>query len=369
MEWSEYQNQQLHLDELVSIIIVSYNYNNIGLSLTRNCLKWLLKNTIYPNFEVIVVNYGSKEKLTIDELFDSELLAKVKRVVILNTPHNIGYSGANNIALKQSRGRFVVLLNNDTRVTKGWLWQLYRTIKVSNDNVAAVQSKLLLMDFTNRIDSVGHVINPIGFLRAKGYLERDQGQYDRELKICVIQPAACIIRRDVLKKIGLFDSMFFWGHEDTDFSLRARICGYELILEPKSIVYHKRSATISRMPEEFVVYYSRRNILLTMLKTYQVRTLIRVLPLHLFVILIILMWYLWNRKYGCFLAVIRALFWIMRNFKLVVEKRRRVQQTRKISDRELFRVMDKINFHYLLRARKYGSLTTLHLELAERLRN
>ena len=121
----------------------------------------------------------------------------------------------------------------------------------------------MLLDHPERFDSVGHIIDPLGFLRARGYMQLDNGQYDKPLEICIVQPAACLIRKEIIEKIGLFDSLYFWGHEDTDLSLRLHLIGYKIVMSPKSIVYHKRSATLSRIPEEFIVYYSRRNILMT----------------------------------------------------------------------------------------------------------
>jgi len=366
--------------ELISIIIATYG--TIGLKYVKSCVHSILKNTKYPRYEIIIVNYGTSEKLTLECLLNSNSNVTDVPILILNIPRNLGYSGANNLGLKHARGEYIVLLNNDTRVTKGWLTRLYETLK-SDDLIIAVQSKLRLMDFPDRIDSVGHTINPLGFLRAKGYLEKDVGQYDEQLDICVIQPASCIMRREALENIGLFDELFFWGHEDTDFSLRARICGYKLVLEPRSIVYHRRSPTISQAEEEFIIYYSRRNMLMTMIKNYEMKTLFIILPVHLFLILVMSLWYLFRRKpnrklkplnkksleaskrLSCFMSVVYALIWILKNMRVIIKGRYAVQSMRKISDKELFKVMDRIDFHRIIKSKKYGSLMKLHLELAK----
>jgi hypothetical protein len=98
-----------------SIIIVSYN----GLDLIRNCVTSILERTVYPNYEVIIVDNNSvaEVKAYLIELQRTEPLV---RVVLNDT--NKGFAAANNIGLRQAQSSdFVILLNNDTIVPRGWL--------------------------------------------------------------------------------------------------------------------------------------------------------------------------------------------------------------------------------------------------------
>jgi len=339
----------------VSVVVACYRDSDF----ISRCVNSVLEHTDGIEYEVIVVNYGWSVELALP----CESGGIPIRVV--NIPDNIGYSEANNIGLRLARAELVAFLNNDTIVTKGWLSELRRAV-VSDDRIAAAQSKLLLLDHPDLIDSVGHVVNPLGFLRAKGYLEKDLGQYDSVTDICILQPASCLIKKRVLDEIGFFDGDFFWGHEDTDFSIRAHLMGYRLVLAPSSVVYHKRSATLVRMPEEFIAYYSRRNIMIALVKNYQLRTLLWVLPLHLVFIVGISLWYLQRGDLECFGAVYRALYWILRNARSILRERTLVQDSRLMDDRELFRLMDPISIAEVLQRRKDGTLAKRHLTVGNR---
>lgn len=329
----------------ISIIVVSYKDT---LYLTK-CLNSIIANTEYPDYEIIVVYYGETKKF----FYPSN------KVKVNNIDHNPGYSEANNIGVRQSKGEFLCLLNNDTIVSKGWLTSL-NNLLMTTDKIGCVQSKLKLIDYPDRFDSVGHITDPLGFLRVEGYMEQDKGQYDKIREICVVQPAACLIRRTVINEVGLFDSDYFWGHEDTDLSVRIHLSGYKILLDPNSVVYHKRSPAISKMPEEFIVYYSRRNSVLTILKNYELRNSLFAAGFLLLPNIAISAWYVLSGKSNCALAILKAFSWNLVNYKQTCRKRFEIQKRRKVSDRELFKKMDKINLANLFRKRRYGTLALVH---------
>ena len=338
---------------LISIVIVNFNGKNY---ITR-CVTSILKNTIYPNFEIIIVDNGSTDG-SLEELDNK--FSGINKINIIRLEKNVGYSKANNIGVRYSKGKFIALLNNDTLVSRGWLIELYKVL-ISDEKIACVQSKLLLMDKFNKIDSVGHAVDPLGFLRAEGYLEIDKGQYDYLKDICVVQPAACLIKREVIDEVGLFDDDYFWCHEDTDLSFRLHLAGYRIVLSPKSIVYHKRSATVSKFPEYFILYYCRRNILMTLLKCYELKHIFTLIPLHVLFTLGLALLYLFNGKYYNFRAIIKAHIWNLMNLNRTFKKRAGIRKIRLISDRELFKKLDKINIYSLITRSKMGPLVTLHL--------
>ena len=338
---------------LISIIVTSYD----GSELTERCVSSVLKRTRYPNYEVIVVKYGPRAHEGLKSL-------EGPKVRIVRISRNVGYSEANNIGLRHAKGRFVAFLNNDTIVTEGWLKALYELLTSSGPDVAAVQSKLRLAGCPERIDAVGMEFSPLGFLKPVGYMELDRGQYDEVRELCVIQPAACLIRRDVLARVGgLFDPDYFWGHEDTDLSLRLHLAGYKVLFCPRSLVYHIRSATISKARPEALTYYFRRNVLLTMLKNYGLLELARWLPLHLVILVAMIIWHLTSGRGLHALAVIKAAWWNLRNLRATLAKRALVQsRVRRIPDGALTARLRGPSLSELLRMRHEGPLTTTHLE-------
>jgi len=99
----------------VSIIIISYN----GLEeTTAPCLQSIFEQTDYPDYEVIVVDNASKDG-TQDYL--KKLAAKEPRLKYILNTENRGFAGGNNDAIKAAKGDVLVLINSDTRVSKGWL--------------------------------------------------------------------------------------------------------------------------------------------------------------------------------------------------------------------------------------------------------
>ena len=336
---------------LISIIVVSYD----GLALTERCLKSILENTEYPNYEVILVFYGSSPPKASP--------SPDPRIRMIRVEGNIGYSEANNLGLRHARGQFIAFLNNDTVVERGWLKALYDILTASGPDVAAVQSKLLLLGHHGRIDAVGLAFSPLGFLRPVGFMEPDEGQYDSVHELCVIQPAACLIRRSVIEEVGgLFDPDYFWGHEDTDFSIRLHLRGYRMLFCPSSVVYHVRSATISRARPESLTYYFRRNVLLTMLKNYGLKMLLRYLPAHLAILTGMVLWYLASGQGLHALAVLKALWWNLRNLKATLAKRALIQaRVRKVPDEVLVEKLKGPSLVEIFSARRMGPLTTVHL--------
>lgn len=319
----------------VSIIIVNYNEKEY----LENCLRSVLDNTVNIDYEVIVVDNGSTD--------DSAKLVKQlsradSRVKVVELEKNIGYSSAVNIGYRHSSKNLITLLSNDTRVTPGWLEALIKTLN-SDKGIGCVQSKLLLMDYPSRIDSVGHILDPIGFLRPKGYMDLDKGQFDGHNDICVVQVVACLLKRSVIEEIELFDDDYFIMHEDTDLSLRLHMSGHKIVLAPDSIVYHKRLLTISKMAPENIIYLTRRNSLMTILKNYEVNSLIRYMPLLIFTHLGIGVWYIVRREISHFTSLFRAISWNMKNLRKNLIKRAFIQTfIRKVPDYEVFKKFDRV---------------------------
>jgi GT2 family glycosyltransferase/glycosyltransferase involved in cell wall biosynthesis len=106
----------------VSVIVLTYN--NLGLS--QACLRSLLERTDYPNLEVIVVDNASTDG-TPD--FLRSLGASDTRVKVRLNDENLGFAAGNNVGLADATGAYLVLLNNDTVVTDGWLMTLIRHLQ------------------------------------------------------------------------------------------------------------------------------------------------------------------------------------------------------------------------------------------------
>src|SRR3989344_7448396 len=250
-----------------AIIIVSYNGKKYLSKLLESIFNFPPRSV---SQEIVVVENGSSDD-TIGWLKTAH-----PRVNLLAQSENLGFAAGNNVGFNWAMGRnfdYVMLLNQDTIVSEGYLDKLARTIEAS-EQAAAVQPKILLYPLTELANSLGNVIHFLGFgytwgqrLRAKEVMIRG-----REVNYCA--GAACLIKVSALKKAGLFNPAFFMYHEDLDLGWRFSLSGYVNLIEPEAIVYHQYE--FSRSIRKY--YFMERNRYLTIFQNYNLLTILLILP-------------------------------------------------------------------------------------------
>jgi GT2 family glycosyltransferase len=163
---------------------------------------------------------------------------------------NLGYTKANNIGIRLSRGKFVLLLNPDTVVHEGALRALIACAE-AHPEVGIIGAKLLNPDgsiqrsarsfpdigaglFRNTL--LGRLFPNNPFVRR--YLLTDFG-YDAVREVDWVSGAAMLVRREVFERIGLLDEGFWAYCEDVDFCWRARQAGFAVLFCPDAVITHK----------------------------------------------------------------------------------------------------------------------------------
>ena len=217
---------------LFSVVILNWN----GRHLLEECLSSIRSQT-FRDFETIVVDNGSTDG-SVDWV--KEHWAESVSTVAL--PSNLGFAGGNNAGIRVARGRYVILLNNDTAVDPGWLAALDAAIRRHPD-AGMFTPKILNYYRRDEIDSTGLVIYADGLARGRHRLEKDDGLFDEEGEALVPSGCAGVYRKEMLDRIGLLDDTFFAYGEDVDLGLRGRWAGWGCIYVPSAVVYHKYSAT------------------------------------------------------------------------------------------------------------------------------
>ena len=237
---------------LVSIITVNYN----GKRFLKDCFDSLY-NLNYPkdSFEIFMVDNGSKDNSI---AFVREKYPKIK--IIQNDVNN--YARANNLGIKASKGKYIALINNDTKVDPNWLIELIKVID-SDASIGAVGSKILFMD--GKIQSTGHQEYPNFYWGDRGFQEEDRGQYNKAEEIYSICGCSALYRKVCLNNIGLFDEDFNMYMEDVDMSTRCKKDNWRSLYIPTSIIYHKYLGTSNKNSQDF---YVERNRLLFIAKHY-----------------------------------------------------------------------------------------------------
>lgn len=236
---------------LVSIIIVNYN----GKHFLKNCFD-SLQALNYPKnkLEIFMVDNCSGDN-SVD--YVRRYYSDVK--LVENEDNN--YCKANNLGLAQSRGKYVALLNNDTKVDRDWLIELVELIE-SDRTIGAIGSKILFMD--GSIQSVGHQEYPNFYWGDRGFEEEDKRQYDYIREVPSICGAAGLYRKECLDDVGLLDEDFNMFLEDIDLGIRCRKRNWKLLFCPKSVVYHQFHGSIG--DEEAARFMREKNRLLLIAK-------------------------------------------------------------------------------------------------------
>ena len=172
-----------------------------------------------------------------------------------------GFCGANNQGFAASTAPFFALLNNDAEAEPGWLTALYRACSNAGD-VGMAASKILAYGDPARIDKAGHLIYLDGQNRGRGTGELDRGQYDRPEEVLFPDGCAAMYRRAMIESIGGFDEDFFAYGDDAELGLRARIAGWRCLYAPDAVVRHHRGATLGVASPQRLQLIERNRLLL-----------------------------------------------------------------------------------------------------------
>ncbi len=229
---------------LVSIILPTRD----RVDLLSSCVSTLLAVTRYDNFEILIVDNGSKESAT-QEYFRS--LARDKRIRILWHPGSFNFSTINNRAAAEANGDFLLFLNNDVEITQpDWLTELVCWANLAK--VGIVGAKLLRANGT--IQHAGVVLGMSGFAGhpfADGPpltfgLAGSTGWY-RDL--LAVTGACMMIRRQVFEEIGRFDENFVLCGSDVEICLRAHDRGYKVVCNPfAELIHHEQQTRGTNIP-------------------------------------------------------------------------------------------------------------------------
>jgi GT2 family glycosyltransferase/glycosyltransferase involved in cell wall biosynthesis len=221
---------------LVSVVVLAYN----NAHLTEQCLHSLITFSDYPNLEIIVVDNASSDK-TMSVL--KKFAAQATRLRVIANESNLGFAAGNNVGLRAANGEYVVMLNNDTYVTRGWVRDLIRPLMLDT-------SIGLVGPLTNNIGDEAKVAASYdtmsGMARFARSLQREFARRRYETRNVAFFCVAT--RRDVLATVGLLDESYGVGFfEDDDYCERVRQAGYRIVIADDVFIHHELSAAFSTM--------------------------------------------------------------------------------------------------------------------------
>lgn len=236
---------------LVSIITVNFNEPEV----TEQLLVSIQGNS-YKNIEVIVIDNGCTRGV------ESLISTSFPTVKYIESKENLGFAGGNNLGIKEAKGDFIFLVNNDTEFVDGLIEGLLSRFAASS-NVGVVSPKIRFFHSPKMIQYAGYSkMNPFTARnKAFGSKEIDEGQCDVAIKTSYGHGAALMFRQELVDKVGLLPEVFFLYYEELDWCEQVRRKGYEVWYEPKAVIYHKESVSVGKM-SAFKTYYLTRNRIL-----------------------------------------------------------------------------------------------------------
>lgn len=233
----------------LSVIVVTWN----GRDFNRLCLQSLAARTEWPNLEILVVDNastdGSREIL-------EETSRRDPRIRLIANDENRGFAAASNQGFAASTGDYLVLLNNDTVVTRGWATALVR-------HLAADPRLGLVGPVTNAIANAAKVdagyrgMADLSAWAADWVRAHDGDAFD----IPMLALFCAALPRRVLEEVGPLDERFGIGlFEDDDYSRRVRARGYTILCARDAFVHHWQMASFRKMSKEayFALYSENR---------------------------------------------------------------------------------------------------------------
>ncbi len=263
----EHKKNQRYLSEMtmaedikLSIVIVNY----MAKDYLNACLKSILREENIK-YEVIVVDNGSTDG-------SAEIVEKhFPSVYLIKSATNLGFAKANNIAIRQTNGKYILLLNPDTELIGSCLPKLIAFME-SNPSVSAAGCKILYPDGRIQISCGclptfasafwgGQTINILfkkcfpnrNFLGACGII---QEALDTQHEVETLLGACVILKKEVLEKVGLFDENMFMYFEECDLFYRIKKTGGKILYIPDPMIIHHTGGSIRSIPQA-VSYYQK----------------------------------------------------------------------------------------------------------------
>lgn len=331
----------------VGIIYLTYPTAQWERDIDR-CLR-SLENIAYPKDRIELICVESKGKLPpVKPWFDERWLSRsertLPRITYVFRDEWIGFAGNNNLGLEEAKRlscEYVYLLNEDTDTDPNFLHAAVDRAE-KDPNIGIVQSLIRLGEARDEINSCGNAWQILGLGFSQGYHWKTE-EYEHwlraeraknpNLEIAYASGAGMLARIKALTACGgLFDEAFFMYHEDTDASLRMRLQGWKVVLEPSSVIYHYYEFAKAKIN----YHWMERNRYALVFMYYHWWTIVLLAPL--FVVFDLATWGFafirgWaDMKWKTLKDMCSPGFW-----RWVLRRRREMQMRRTVSDRELLR--------------------------------
>lgn len=252
------------MERQIQSTIVIPNYN--GIEYIENCLRSLEGEPAH----IIVVDNGSTDGSR------QIVQDKFPQVTLISLDRNYGFCKAVNTGIDNCKTTYVILLNNDTEVEKGFVRALEGALE-QHPEVFSGAAQMRNLRHPELIDDAGDFYCALGWAFAGGK-DKPLENYQRRRRIFAACGGAAIYRRKVFDEIGYMDENHFAYLEDIDLGYRARIHGYDNLYVPEAVVYHAGSGASGSRYNDFKVELTSKNSIYLVYKNMPLLQIILNLP-------------------------------------------------------------------------------------------
>lgn len=223
----------------LSIIIVNFNTKD----LVVDCVESIINSDTEIPYQIIVVDNGSSDG-SVSAI--RKLIEKTDKITLIENKDNLGFAKANNQGIKKAAGKYILLLNSDTKVLNKTIDKLVDFAKKRPD-VGVVGCNYLNPDQSIqgscfKFPTLGRAISQYWFGK-KGLLDKYSPTGKNPQEVEALTMAGFLITTECIKKVGLLNEKYFMYFEDLDYCHRVRKAGLKVYFMPSAKIIHYHGAS------------------------------------------------------------------------------------------------------------------------------
>ena len=308
------------VEELISIIIINYN----GKKWLKKLFDSLFSQT-YKNFEIIFVDNASDDD-SIDFLKNNY---KDDRIKIIQSEKNLGFAGGNNFGIKNAKGEYILLLNNDTWVEADFLERL---TNFYNENKFDIVGPVEANYYTKKSDIYTIYLDLFGH-----FIYKNDGIGGSK---CFYLSGVCLFfTKEFYYKTGGLDDNYFMYCEDWDWFWRLHLLNKKIFQINNLKIYHAGAGSTGSGIKYLSFLWRNQNVLQMLLKNYRWFNLLWVLPIYFIQNIFEIIFFVLILKPKIAYSYIQGWWFNVVNFKKIMQKRKWVQENRIAGDYKIIKKM------------------------------
>ena len=308
-----------------SVIILNWHAENF----LPDCFD-SLKSQTFQDFEVILLNNGAENVISASP----EQNFFLSRLRILNSPTNLGFAAGNNLAARQAKGEYIVLLNADAFPEPDWLEKIHQVCRDHPKHFFA--SRLIKANDPQTLDGEWNVYHATGLAWRKNHAQALNKSTNKPKEVLSACAAAGVYPREAFEAAGGFDEDFFAYMEDIDLDFRMQLLGYRCLYLPQAVVRHVGSGSTG-VRSGFQLYHGHRNLVWTFMKNMPGILFWLLLPFHILINLVYLLLALFIPSGK---EIFRGKRDALRGLGKALAKRKQIQTSRKVSIWRIAKLLD-----------------------------